>query len=573
MCGSSTTPTTPAGGSARRGRPSPVTPCCTGRRDGAARGRGRRDPGGGLGWRWCGPTPPGHATRREIRRVLSVQAARRTAAWTRPGMSARDRPGPRSRRSVPRCTAARSARCARPHQPDRHHRAHPDGQVPRRPGAQGFGRTRRAAVLHHQTRPAGVHRAGPNPPPAPGAGAGVRHHRHDPLARSGALVTHLRLRRHPHRLPASAHPGRGRRGTPHRGTSGNDRVFRERATMVVAAYLLAAALHGRGVGVLVRWAIGKPPDTEPADLLEPFYPQLARTCAPRSAWWPRPPTRCGCRCGGSSSRCSTPAWPACAPRGPAPASTPARHISQGGRLFLIAGAAPGRARHPDPDRAGRALADHRTADGPAVPDPPARPARHRGARRAAECHPDPAVARHHQRLRRPRCGHPLGGAVRRAARGHLHPRPSPATARQHHHHVHLGRTQGRPAPSTGSPPSPGTTKPCAGSTTPRACWCPAVPAWAPKPCPPTGPARCAPSTTAASWWSTATWPRSSPEPSMWPPSRLAANASRRRRGPLRRRRHRRRRFRRMTTQTAAHSAKPSRGGPATVGEPNFLAFA
>ena len=58
-------------------------------------------------------------------------------------------------------------------------------------------------------------------------------------------------------------------------TSGNDRVFRERATMVVAAYLLAAALYHRGVGVLVRWAIGKPPDTEPADLLEPFYPELA----------------------------------------------------------------------------------------------------------------------------------------------------------------------------------------------------------------------------------------------------------------------------------------------------------
>ena len=59
------------------------------------------------------------------------------------------------------------------------------------------------------------------------------------------------------------------------GNSGNDRVFRERATMVVAAYLLAAALYGRGVGVLVRWSIGKPPSTEPADLLEPRL-QLAR---------------------------------------------------------------------------------------------------------------------------------------------------------------------------------------------------------------------------------------------------------------------------------------------------------
>ncbi len=45
----------------------------------------------GLGWRRWGPTPAGHASRREIRRELSLPAARATALWTRPGLSDRDR--------------------------------------------------------------------------------------------------------------------------------------------------------------------------------------------------------------------------------------------------------------------------------------------------------------------------------------------------------------------------------------------------------------------------------------------------------------------------------------------------
>jgi type IV secretory pathway TraG/TraD family ATPase VirD4 len=59
--------------------------------------------------------------------------------------------------------------------------------------------------------------------------------------------------------------------------NGNDRVFRDRAKTVLQAYLLAAALHGRDVAALVRWATSKPPDQEPVRLLsDAGYPELAR---------------------------------------------------------------------------------------------------------------------------------------------------------------------------------------------------------------------------------------------------------------------------------------------------------
>ena len=116
--------------------------------------------------------------------------------------------------------------------------------------------------------------------------------------------------------------------------SGNDRVFRERATMVIAAYLLAAELHGRGVGALVRWAIGKPPPANRRTCSNRTTRSWPTTCARRSPWWPRPPTRCGCRSAGSSSRCSTPPSPTCAPRDPATASTPPATSPRAAACFI-----------------------------------------------------------------------------------------------------------------------------------------------------------------------------------------------------------------------------------------------
>lgn len=49
--------------------------------------------------------------------------------------------------------------------------------------------------------------------------------------------------------------------------AGNDKVFRERAKTVLQAYLLAAALGGGDIGHLVGWAITKPPEAEPIEIL------------------------------------------------------------------------------------------------------------------------------------------------------------------------------------------------------------------------------------------------------------------------------------------------------------------
>ena len=119
--------------------------------------------------------------------------------------------------------------------------------------------------------------------------------------------------------------------------SGNDRVFRERATMVIAAYLLAAELHGRGVGALVRWAIGKPPSTEPADLLEPLYPQLAQNLRAEITMVAQTADAVWL----SVRRVIEPLLDPnladlCSPR-PGHGFDAARHITQGGSLFLVAG--------------------------------------------------------------------------------------------------------------------------------------------------------------------------------------------------------------------------------------------
>ncbi|HTK63361.1 MAG TPA: TraM recognition domain-containing protein, partial [Pseudonocardia sp.] len=59
------------------------------------------------------------------------------------------------------------------------------------------------------------------------------------------------------------------------GGAGNDRVFRERATMVLSAYLLTAALTQRTMYDVLKWATEKPLTNEAADLLAGFYPALA----------------------------------------------------------------------------------------------------------------------------------------------------------------------------------------------------------------------------------------------------------------------------------------------------------
>ena len=105
----------------------------------------------------------------------------------------RTRPGPAGGGRRPAAPRPDRGHVLAVDQPDRHVRADPDRQVPRRPRAQGPRRTRCAAVQHHETRPAGVRRAGPDPTADGRAGAGVRRDRNHPLAGAAALVAHLRL--------------------------------------------------------------------------------------------------------------------------------------------------------------------------------------------------------------------------------------------------------------------------------------------------------------------------------------------------------------------------------------------
>jgi type IV secretory pathway TraG/TraD family ATPase VirD4 len=120
-------------------------------------------------------------------------------------------------------------------------------------------------------------------------------------------------------------------------TSGNDRVFRERARMVLAAYLLAAALYRRGVGVLVTWAIGKPPDPEPADLLEQVYPELARNLRAEIGLVAQTSDAVWLSVRRVIEPLLDPALQALCTPGPGGGFDARAHISQGGTLFLVAG--------------------------------------------------------------------------------------------------------------------------------------------------------------------------------------------------------------------------------------------
>lgn len=231
----------------------------------------------GLGWRRWGPTPAGHASRGQIRRELSVHAARRTAAWTRPSLSERDRKRARLEEvAAPLHRGPTGVMCSPLTSPtgtfaptqtgksrrDLVHKAH---------GAPG-------ALLCSTTKPdlleftalARTRRQMPGPVlvfDVTGSTGWPAQVQWSPI--SGCRDWRTAFARAQTMVEAAA-------VNLNESNSGNDRVFRGRATMVVAAYLLAAQLYGRGVGALLRWAIGKPPSTEPADLLEPHFPELAR---------------------------------------------------------------------------------------------------------------------------------------------------------------------------------------------------------------------------------------------------------------------------------------------------------
>jgi type IV secretory pathway TraG/TraD family ATPase VirD4 len=235
-------------------------------------------------WRRWGPGPAGHATRAEIARELSLPAARRTAAWTRPSLSPAERrhaplaevaaPLHRDRRGRPLCTPLEN----------------PTGTL----APTQSGKSRRDLIHKALAAPGALLCSTTKPDLLEFAAlARTRRHLAGPVLvfdATAATSWPARLRWSPiqgcHDLPtayrrahtmveASAVAVEAGGG----GGAGNDRVFRERATFVLAAYLLAAALYGRGIESLIRWATTKPADLEPVSMLERDYPQIAANLA------------------------------------------------------------------------------------------------------------------------------------------------------------------------------------------------------------------------------------------------------------------------------------------------------
>ncbi len=219
-------------------------------------------------WRRFGPTPPGHASRADIRAELSLAAARRTAAWTRPSL---DRP------------ARQKADLAEVGVPL--HRG-PNNQVlctPMENPTGAFAPTQsgksRTDVVHKALAAPGALVCSTTKPDLIEFAALVRTRRPNAgpvlvFDTTGEVQWPAKVRYSPVTGCRDFNTARRRAETlvdaaavGLENTGGNDKIFRERAKTVVQSYLLAAAHAGRGVGDLVTWAITKPPDQEPVKLL------------------------------------------------------------------------------------------------------------------------------------------------------------------------------------------------------------------------------------------------------------------------------------------------------------------
>ncbi|MCE0764124.1 TraM recognition domain-containing protein [Pseudonocardia kujensis] len=236
-----------------------------------------------LAWRRWGPTGPGHASRREIRRELSLAAARRTAEWTRPSLSRLERKrapldevgAPLHRGAIgPMCSPLTSPTgTLAPTQTGKSRR----DLVHKALGAPG-------ALLCSTTKPdllefvalARTRRflAGPVLVfDATGTTAWPAQLRWSPIQGCHNYATAERRAHTMVEASAVAVEAGGGAG------AGNDRVFRERAKVVLTAYLHAAALGNRGISSLIRWATARPADREPVGLLEPYNTDVAKNLA------------------------------------------------------------------------------------------------------------------------------------------------------------------------------------------------------------------------------------------------------------------------------------------------------
>jgi hypothetical protein len=226
---------------------------------------------GWLGWRLIGPTRPGHASKAEIRRELSLTAARASAAVTRPSM-----PEPERRRAPLDEVGAPMHRG--PIGPLVAPFTNPTGTLaPTQSGKSRGDLVHKVlgapgALLCSTTKPdlleftalARTRRGHLGPVLVFDTTGCVRwpaQLRWSPI--QGCTTKAVADRRALAMVEASAI--RIESGGGHGG--GNDRVFRERATMVMGAYLLAAALGHHEMATVIGWATDRPTSGEAADIL------------------------------------------------------------------------------------------------------------------------------------------------------------------------------------------------------------------------------------------------------------------------------------------------------------------
>jgi type IV secretory pathway TraG/TraD family ATPase VirD4 len=227
-------------------------------------------------WRRLGPAEPGHATRRQIRTHLSTAAARKSAAWTRPDLTtAERRRAPVEEIAVPLHLGPHRERLVTSLET-------PTGTIA--PTRSGKSRT---DLVHKMLAAPGALFASTTKDDLAEWGLLARSRRpHGGTAwlldMTGSVAWPHRVRWNP--ITGCESPAVAlRRGETLietssmglEGVGGNDKVFRGRATIVLQAYLLAAARDHRSIDDLVNWSITKPADVEPVQLLQRELPQLA----------------------------------------------------------------------------------------------------------------------------------------------------------------------------------------------------------------------------------------------------------------------------------------------------------
>ncbi|WNV83157.1 TraM recognition domain-containing protein [Umezawaea sp. Da 62-37] len=229
-------------------------------------------------WRRFGPSQAGHASREDLREELSLFAARRTAEWTRPGLSrAQARQAPLEEVAAPlHLSPQRQPMCTPLENPTGTLAPTQSGKSRRdlvhkaiaAPGALLCSTTKPDLLEFSGLLRAARHQAGPvMVADITGAVPWPAQVQWSPV--QGCQDTTVAYRR-AHTMVEAASVSLA-------GVGGNDKVFRDRAKVVLQAYFLAAAIHHRGVADLVRWAMSKPVDQEPVRLLQQAgLPEYAR---------------------------------------------------------------------------------------------------------------------------------------------------------------------------------------------------------------------------------------------------------------------------------------------------------